>query len=144
MKKFLSKVSVGLLVAFTVCALCLFAGCKKGSADGKVLFAEQGTLVLTVTEASEGATLEDVMEKMQADGKLTFAQEGGMLTGINGYTPATGEYWFIYTSCADYANTAYGEYEYEGTKYGSSTLGYQELPAVEGAIYIFNASVWRV
>ena len=141
MKKCLKKFSALLLVVCTlVVSVCLVA-CSK-EADGEVVKAEENLLVIRVTDAPEGATLKDVMEKMQADGEISFEQSGGMILSVNGKGTQGNSFWCLYTSDADFANSAWGSTELDGVTYDSATFGYERLPVFEGELYIWQIATW--
>ena len=131
-----------LLTIFVLLFSVVVAACGSKKADGDVLFREEGTLVISVTGAEDGSTLKDVMKSMQEKGKLAFSEDGnGFIKTVDGYSK-TGEYWFLYTSCTEYTNVGYGTTVYEGKEYASAILGYESLPAVEGALYIWKSAAW--
>ena len=135
------KFAVVCLAFCTLVATLCFVACGEKHADGDAV-AEEGLLVVTVTEADVGATLKDAMRVMQSNGELTFTDDGtGMITGINGYAPTGNEFWALYTSCADYVMSGYG-IVYDGVTYDSATLGYASLPAIVGETYIWKISTW--
>ncbi len=82
--------------------------------------------------------LQDVMSLLKEQGELSYEMKDGMLTTLNGVSNTATSYWMLYTSAADYANTAWGAVEYNGATYGSAFVGVKALPAVEGETYIWS------
>ena len=139
MRKFLAKVSALILVVFTL--IVGLTACRK-EACGEVVKAEECLLVIRVTDAPDGATLKDVMDKMQAEGKIAFEESGGMILSVDGKVPTGNEFWGLYTSATDYANGGWGSAEVDDVTYDSAILGYASLPAIEGELYIWKISTW--
>jgi hypothetical protein len=82
------------------------------------------------------------MDKMQEDGEISFEQSGGMILTVNGKGTAGREFWGLYTSATDFANSGWGSVVVDGVTYDSATLGYESLPALEGETYIWKISTW--
>ena len=141
MKRCKTKLLTWLLVLYSLLlGVCLFAcGQTQGDTNGRVCCAK---VVVEVTAAEDGDTLKDVMDKLQAEGKLSFVDQGGMITEINGHAVTGNEFWALYTSLEDYANTDWGTTSYKGITYASAMLGYASLPAEVGAVYVWEISVW--
>ncbi|MBQ9118331.1 MAG: hypothetical protein IJY11_03915 [Clostridia bacterium] len=147
MKKLLRKLTlIGLVVCTLVVCLCA-AACSGKAADGNVVYVAEDALAITVTEAEEGATLKDVMKKMQEDGKITYVEDGsGMVTTINGRKAVSGasggEYWALFTSDENYGDTD-SALTIEGlpTCY-YAMVGYASMPAVEGETYLWAIESW--
>ena len=137
MKKLLAKLS---MLMMAICSLVLAIGltsCMPRTSESVVL-------VITVTEAEEGATLKDIMTQMKEEGELTFTDVGGMITEINGYVPNSDAHEFLalYTSLDGYTFAAYGTIVVDGVTYESSIVGYETLPAIVGETYIWGVSTW--
>lgn len=98
---------------------------------------EPVVIYMETTPVSRGQSLLDVMTTLEEDGELSFTEENGMIVKLNGTKNAGSSYWMLYTSDAEYANTAWGTYEYEGQTYGSATLGATELPFKVKETYIW-------
>ncbi len=98
---------------------------------------EPVVIYMETTPVSRGQSLLDVMTMLEADGELSFTEENGMIVKLNGTKNEGSSYWMLYTSDAEYANTAWGTYEYEGQTYGSATLGATELPFKVKETYIW-------
>lgn len=98
---------------------------------------EPVVIYMETTPISRGQSLLDVMTTLEADGELSFTEENGMIVKLNGTKNEGSSYWMLYTSDAEYANTAWGTYEYEGQTYGSATLGATELPFNVKETYIW-------
>ena len=105
-----------------------------------VEYASETMVAIRVVKVDGELTLLSVMEELSADGLLTYTESGGMITSINGKeNPADwSACWMLYTSDAELANTAWGEVEYNGVKLGSTIVGANELPVVEGAVYVWS------
>ena len=111
--------------------------------EEKVATVEQVTedmVAIRVLKVQGEETLIGVMQTLQADGELTFTESGGMIMSINGKANTTdwSACWMLYTSDAELANNAWGEVEYKGEKLGSAIVGANELPVVEGAVYVWS------
>ena len=127
MKKLTQFIAIVLL---TVCSLCLFS-CDKPAED----------VVITVDATKmeiEDKTLKDYMDYLVSEGELSYLVSNGMITEVNGVKNGTNQYWMIYTNDFEYSNTAWGTYEKDGVTYSSATLGIEELPIKDGAIYILT------
>lgn len=98
---------------------------------------EPVVIYMETTPVSRGQSLLDVMTTLEEDGELSFTEENGMIVKLNGTKNEGSSYWMLYTSDAEYANTAWGTYEYEGQTYGSATLGATELPFKVKETYIW-------
>ena len=146
MKKWLAKISVCLVALCTFAFGVMAAGCggkTPKAAQGKVLYADENTVVMTVLSAEEGATLKDVMTVLKEEGELTFVDDGtGMIVSVNERGVSGNEFWGIYTSAKDYSNTAWGTTEYDGETLGSAMFGYVALPALEGEFYVLELTTW--
>ena len=127
MKKLTQFIAIVLLM---VCSLCLFS-CDKPAED----------VVITVDATKmeiEDKTLKDYMDYLVSEGEMTYEISNGMITEVNGVKNGTNQYWMIYTNDFEYSNTAWGTYEKDGATYSSATLGIEELPIKDGAIYILT------
>lgn len=127
MKKLTQFIAIVLLM---VCSLCLFS-CDKPAED----------VVITVDATKmeiEDKTLKDYMDYLVSEGELSYLVSNGMITEVNGVQNGTNQYWMIYTNDVEYSNTAWGTYEKDGVTYSSATLGIEELPIKDGAIYILT------
>ncbi len=112
--------------------------------QGEAVKIDGDYVILTPDEedvASE-MTLQDYMQLLAERGELTFVMESGMIMSINGVDCATGEYWMLYTDDTAYANTGWGECEYEGKNYGSAIIGAETLPITAGCTYIWYLQVF--
>lgn len=124
-----------------ICGVFGFAACKKdGKAEATLLSATDTQVVLRVDKVEGDAVLIDALEDLQDKGELTFTCSGGMITAINdiengaNYNPC----WMIYTSDSEMANVEWGTVEYDGQTLGSAILGVEELPLIEGGVYVFD------
>ena len=118
------------LLLLVVCSLCLFS-CDKTADD--VVISVDGTKIQI-----EDKTLKDYMDYLVSEGELSYLFSNGMITEVNGVKNGTNQYWMIYTNDFEYSNTAWGTYEKDGVTYSSATLGIEELPIKDGAIYILT------
>lgn len=132
MKRKITVFFTMLIAAVTlVFAVFSFTACnEKKDVEPVVIYME-------TTPISRGQSLLDVMTTLEADGELSFTEENGMIVKLNGTKNEGSSYWMLYTSDAEYANTAWGTYEYEGQTYGSATLGATELPFKVKETYIW-------
>lgn len=133
MKKKLSLLS--LLIVF-VLALCAFAACS----DSEPVRADENTVIITAFDTSfdfDGKTLKDYMDYLQENQKLTYSVDKGMITAINGKSNTTNSLWMLYTSDSENADEQWGTFEYEGSIYGSATLGAESLTVKKDCIYIW-------
>ena len=132
MKRKITVFFTMLIAAVTlVFAVFSFTACnEKKDVEPVVIYME-------TTPVSKGQSLLDVMTTLEADGELSFTEENGMIVKLNGTKNEGSSYWMLYTSDAEYANTAWGTYEYEGETYGSATLGATELPFKVKETYIW-------
>lgn len=113
---------------------------------GNVQSVENGVVFVAseeVMDITETTTLRQYMDAMAENGGIEYEADNGMITSVNGIEPQSdNEYWFIYTSLGDYSNTEWGTYEYEGQTLGSATLGFGDLPCVEGETYALIISAY--
>ena len=143
MKKLLTTT---LAFCLTLFALLVF-GCSK---ERLVLKESDTFIVITVSskqmELNENSTLIEYMQSLKADGKLDFELSNGMINSINGIeNPADwSSCWMLYTSDTENSNVAWGEVDYEGQTYGSSTLGAETLKIKDGCIYIWVYKAFTV
>ena len=132
---------VSLLLAFLSLFMAAFAACEKEIGSP----AWFGLEVVSVTETevvlrgvgNSNGRLSEGMELLKEDGKLTYEILGGMVTSINGKANGSNEFWMLYTSDEEMANTAWGTYEYNGETLGSAIVGAEALLTVNGEIYIW-------
>ena len=132
---------VSLLLTFLSLFMVAFAACEKETGSP----AWFGLEVVSITETevvfrgvgNSNGWLSESMELLKKNGKLTYEISGGMVTSINGKANSANEFWMLYTSDTEMANTAWGTYEYEGQTLGSAIVGAEALPVVDGGIYIW-------
>lgn len=128
-------------------AICLFAcgkadGTKKdiGKLVCTLVSVEERAVVISVSETDGKCTVLDCMEKLSAsaDG-FSYEISGGMVVSVNGKQNSTADknYWFLYTSDKDMANTAWGTYEYQNEVLGSTVVGAESLKVVAGEVYVW-------
>jgi hypothetical protein len=79
------------------------------------------------------------MEQLKEKGELSFEIKDGMITAINGIAnPADfSSCWMLYTSDAEYSNSAWGTVEYQGQTYGSAIVGAELLEIKADQLYIW-------
>ena len=123
-------------------ALTLFAAVscqnKEKSVKATVEVVNETTVVISVEECSGGATLLDAMESLKKAEELDFSLSAGMVTEIGGKENGANSYWMLYTSDADFSNTAWGTVDYEGQTLGSAILGAEALKVSAGKIYLWS------
>ena len=137
------KTTFKLLSSFLLfIVLLIFAGCFTKKAP--MVIKELDTyIVINVSsetmEINENTTLVEYMYALKEKGELTFEMKNGMVSSVNGIeNPADwSSCWMLYTSDADNANTAWGEVEYKGEVYGSTTMGAESLKIKVGCLYIW-------
>lgn len=96
-------------------------------------------IVIRVPEDAEEMLLIDYMNTLQENGELNFEVQSGMITSIGGIeNPADfSSCWMLYTSDADFSNSAWGTVEYDGAEYGSAIVGAEALTIKPGCLYIW-------
>ena len=131
-----------LVCAIVLACTCLFAcGKEQKSVDARILLSTETSVVFTVENADEGATLLDAMYALEEQGELTFevenGQYGAFMKGINGVENGFGDNpcWISYTSDTALSNTAWGTYEYGEQTLGSTVVGMSTLTVKVGEIY---------
>lgn len=136
----MKKLSKAVVILLILCLFCL-AGC--GSSGGEVVI-DGDSVIITVSsdvlEITGETTLLEYMEVLQENGEITFEEYEGMITAINGIEPSylDSEFWGLYTNDSDLSNSAWGEFEYDGTAYASAIYGAGSLVIVEGYTYIWT------
>lgn len=124
-----------------VCACLCFVGCDKKdeqkTVECSVISSTQTQVVISVTSLTGEWTLEECMEKLSTEGQITYTLSGGMLTELNGKANGGNNYWMLYTSDAEFANTSWGTVDYDGKTYASAVFGAETLPVKEGNTYIW-------
>ncbi len=103
--------------------------CEIEKADGKV--------VITVTECEGEVVLADVMQLLQEEGKLSYIIADGMVTEMEGMANTGNSYWMLYTD-HEFSNTEWGTVEYNGKTYASAMFGAENMPAEQGAVYVWS------
>ncbi len=128
------KRKIGAIVTLfltVVLSLCFFA-CQQEKIE---IYAFD----FTDMEVGENVTLLDIMEEKQKEGTLTFSLRDGMVVEIGGlanalnYNPC----WILYTTDKEYANDAWGTYEYGEKILGSATVGAELLLVKTNEIYVW-------
>ncbi len=137
MKKLLSIV----LVLTLLCTFVL-SGC---GSDKAVVIDENSVIIVVssdICDITSETTLLSYMEVLAEKGQFEFEYANGMVSSFNELEAsfAKNEFWALYTDDAEMANSAWGEFEYDGVNYGSATLGASELIVKDGATYIWTIS----
>ena len=135
MKKILS------LILLVVCACLCFVGCNDISNTADTVAKDGDYVLINVESIPESVvTLSDYMNSIKGGNEISaFIIENGMLTSINGKKSQGSLYWMLYTSDAEYSNTAWGSVTVDGVTYYSATLGAEELPVKGGCTYVWYA-----
>ena len=125
-----------LLALTTLLGVLTLAACGR---EPVVIKDSDTCIVIRVPEDAEEMTLIDYMNALKTDGTLDFTVEGGMVTSIGGIeNPADfSSCWMLYTSDADFSNSAWGTVEYDGVEYGSAIVGAEALVIKPGGLYIW-------
>ena len=132
MKKLLSRIT---LVLALIPILFSYACVAKPQ---KVIIESDTYVVINVPDdVADNTTLEDYMKTLSS--KISFTVENGMVTTINEVSsiPNGNGYWMLYTTDEENSNKAWGEIDYNGTNYASSTLGVETLKVKKGESYIW-------
>ena len=90
-----------------------------------------------ISKVEEGATLKDYMDYLNCENKLSYTASSGMVLSINGKSGGVGEYWMLYTSDGENANSGMGTCKYNDEIYGSAIWGFETLKVKDGALYIW-------
>lgn len=130
----MKKLLTFLLAVATIFTTVFFVACDKEP----LVLKESDTFVVITADTDENLTLIDYINSLD-EYKDMFVIENGMVTSIDGVQNKAdwSECWMIYTSDLEMSNTAWGEVEYQGKKYGSAILGASELIVKNGCLYIF-------
>lgn len=124
MKRFYKR-SLSLLLTLML-ALGAFSliSCKDEETDETTVAIFPSEEVLALTDST---TLVDYLSAMQEKGLITYEIANGMITSVNGKEQKGTYYWMIYTSDSAQSDAAWGEWEYDGKKYASASLGAESL-----------------
>lgn len=126
-----------------LCAFVMLFGITGCNKEPLVVKDSETCIAITVSSKqlalTETTTLKDYMISLKNGGQLDFEIKDGMIVSINGKANAAdySSCWMLYTSDAENANTAWGEIEYKGEKYGSAVLGAEALVVKDGCLYIW-------
>ena len=140
--------SLLILIALLTVAL-ISCGATSSSGYCTVVVGEEGSFTeykveLDGLRITEGvfSILKQLDEENRLDVNYESSTYGAYLTAIGSVTPDTlnGEYVAIYTSVVtDFdTSTYFTEYQYNGTKLGSSGLGISSMKVEADAIYLFT------
>lgn len=126
--------SVSLLLAMIL--LVSLAAC---GSQPVVIKDSETCIVIRVPEDAAEMLLIDYMNLLKENGELNFEVQNGMITSIGGIeNPADfSSCWMLYTSDADFSNSAWGTVEYDGAEYGSAIVGAEALTIKPGCLYIW-------
>lgn len=134
----MKKLFIGIASVCLVLVSLFAVACAKP--EPRVIKENDTYFVINVTDNVEnGETLYDYMLKLRNDNEINFTDANGMITSINGIENAAdwSECWMLYTTDTDNSNVAYGQVEYKGKVYGSSSWGAESLQIKKGESYIW-------
>ena len=132
-RKFLS---IFLVITALICLL----SCGGGEVKCTLAQVDETRVVISVEETDGKGTLLNCMEYLaEENSSFSYDFSVGMLTAINGKSndAVANQYWMLYTSDSEMANTAWGSIEYEGETLGSAIVGAEVLIVKEGAVYVW-------
>lgn len=151
MKKF-AKFTAFFAAVVAVFAVFAFSACEQS--DGvEVNLVHKSEKLVVIEATATGGSLKDALAVLKEEGMLDYSGSEGdfgfYLESLGGYTPdsSQNEYWAIYTTLgeyegAEYSNTEYGTYEYDGKVCASASYGVSGILLVEGEIYLFTVESW--
>lgn len=120
-------------------ALFLLASLAACGSEPVVIKDSDTCIVIRVPEDANEMLLIDYMNLLKENGELSFEVQSGMVSAINGVENAAdfSSCWMLYTSDADFSNSAWGTVEYDGNEYGSAIVGAEALTIKPGCLYIW-------
>ena len=139
----MKKLAVGLMVV--IMAIVASVSCSMtAKVEAQVVYSDETTVVILVTEADGGARLVNAMKKLKEQGDMDYTISAGFVNSINGVENASdySSFWALYTSDGEYAYPEWGTYEYGGETFGSASLGAESLRVKEGEYYIWHLSAY--
>ena len=139
----MKKLAVGLMVV--IMAIVASVSCSMtAKVEAQVVYSDETTVVILVTEADGGARLINAMKKLKEQGEMDYTISAGFVNSINGVENASdySSFWALYTSDEEYSYSEWGVYEYNGAAYGSASLGAESLRVKEGEYYVWHLSVY--
>ncbi len=129
------------LIALTMALAMIFAfaACNHEIETSYTVITEENRVIIYV-EATDGATLLDVMKGLRDDELLEFTESGGYITSINGIAGASdySTFWALYTTDEEHSNIEWGDTEYEDKTLGSASLGAKDLHVKSENYYIWE------
>ena len=136
MNKFALSLRKALSLLLSIVLLASLAGC---GSQPVVIKDSDTCIVIHVPEDADEMLLIDYMNLLKENGELSFEVQSGMVSTINGVENAAdfSSCWMLYTSDADFSNSAWGTVEYDGTEYGSAIVGAEVLTVKPGQLYIW-------
>ena len=123
-----------LLCLFFVVVMALsVVGCTKHV----VIDGDYVVITVDADMVEPNSNLKAYMDYLVQEGQLEYEISDGMIVSIDGKTGGTNQYWMLYTSDTANANDEWGTCEYDGTTYGSATMGVEDLIVKDGCVYIW-------
>ena len=119
---------------------CMVACGGKGKVVCEITSQTETRVVITVSEATENATVIDCMEYLAEKADFAYTISSGMVTEINGKanTADFSGCWMLYTSDAELSNTEWGTIDCDGKRIASAIVGAEVLPVVAGEMYVWE------
>ena len=135
------------MLAFLFVLVVAFASfaCAGGAVTAKVDYSAEKETVIAVSEADGKATLIDAMKELKADEKLSFESStstyGEFITAVGGVEAGATEFWAIYTTDTENANTDISV-SVDGRTYYQAMLGASSLVVKKGERYLLRLESW--
>ena len=135
------------MLAFLFVLVVAFASfaCAEGAVTAKVDYSAEKETVIAVSEADGKATLIDAMKELKADEKLSFESStstyGEFITAVGGVEAGATEFWAIYTTDTESANTDISV-AVDGRTYYQAMLGASSLVVKKGERYLLRLESW--
>lgn len=135
------------MLAFLFVLVVAFASfaCAGGAVTAKVDYSAEKETVIAVSEADGKATLIDAMKELKADEKLSFESStstyGEFITAVGGVEAGATEFWAIYTTDTESANTDISV-AVDGRTYYQAMLGASSLVVKKGERYLLRLESW--
>jgi|GEM_PF-6856285 len=137
-------------LAVLVLAVCVLFGCgAEGLPSASATAAVNYVRVAVVDKDSnvlfdeEVSTYSSTLDKVLQEQSIPFTISGGFVTSVyNIENAADWSYcWMFYTNAAGMTDGTY-PYTYDGTAYGSASMGLSELAIKDGATYVIVCVVF--
>ena len=135
------------MLAFLFVLVVAFASfaCAGGAVTAKVDYSAEKETVIAVSEADGKATLIDAMKELKADEKLSFESStstyGEFITAVGGVEAGATDFWAIYTTDTENANTDISV-TVDGRTYYQAMLGASSLVVKKGERYLLRLESW--